>query len=368
MTRTIGLIVNPVAGMGGSVGLKGTDGDMRRIAAELGAKPVAPGRTAEFLSHLKHRGEVSLLVAPGPMGTDYTGELDMDVTVVGRGAAETTAEDTVAAARDMLQRGVELLAFVGGDGTARNIFDAIDSKCPVVGVPSGVKVYSSVFAVSARAAAAMVDAFLDGAEVDEEEVLDIDEDAFRRGVLDARLYGYLLVPMVRQYQQAGKEASSRGASNLENQKEIGEYVVESLDPDTLYLLGPGTTVKAIATELGVDKTLLGVDAVHAGELIASDLNEHGMLALFERYPHRCIVVTPLGGNGFIFGRGNRQFTPQVIRAVGRKQIIIVATGDKLRRLPCLRVDTDDADLDRELAGPIDVIIGYKYTKVVRVEC
>ena len=360
--------MNPIAGMGGSVGLKGTDGEMCRIAAELGAKPVAPARTREFLTYLKHVKNMQLLVAPGSMGQVYTNGLDVDALVVGSIGHETSAEDTKRIAASMLEKGMDLLAFVGGDGTARNIYDALGLKCPVVGIPSGVKVYSSVFGLSARAAAAMVDAFIEGTELNEEEVLDIDEDAFRQGVLDAKLHGYLLVPNVKQFLQAGKEASSLGASNIESQKEIGEYVAESLDDEILYLLGPGTTVKAIATAIGIEKTLLGVDALLSGELVATDLNETDILQLLQQHSNSVIIVTPLGGNGFLFGRGNRQFTPEVIRQIGREHIMVVATQDKLRPLKCLRVDTGDYALDQELAGPIDVVIGYKYSKVMRIEC
>jgi predicted polyphosphate/ATP-dependent NAD kinase len=368
MIKKVGLIVNPIAGMGGSVGLKGTDGAMALKARQLGARPVAPARTQEYLSHLKHRDQITLTVAPGPMGEAYTDGHDIDVVVVGTTATETTREDTANIATEMLERGIDLLSFVGGDGTARDIYDAIGLKCPVVGVPSGVKVYSSVFALNPRAAAAMVDRFIEGAEVCEQEVLDIDEDAFRRNILDARLYGYMLVPADEQLLQGGKEGSSQGASNIENQNEIAEYVAEILQDGTLYLLGPGTTVNAIAKAVGVEKTLLGIDAIHNGKLIASDLNENSLLDLIGRYGQVEIIVTPLGGNGFIFGRGNRQFTARILRLTGKKNIMIVATRDKLRKLKCLRVDTGDYELDQELSGYIDVIVGYKYSKVFRVEC
>lgn len=368
MTKRIGLIVNPIAGMGGSVGLKGTDGDMCDRAIKLGAKPVAPARTREFLSHISHRDDIELLVAPAAMGDDYLADIDIDATVIGSIDNVTSGEDTKRLAVQMLTEDIDLLVFVGGDGTARDICDAIGLALPVVGVPSGVKVYGSVFALSARAAAAMLDAFVEGAEVSEEEVLDIDEKAFRRGILDARLYGYLLVPNAAQFLQGGKEASGSGGSIVANKHEIAEYIVEHMEHDALYLLGPGTTVKAIADELGVGKTLLGVDAVFNNKLIGTDLNEQGILELLDQHPRSKLIVTPLGGNGFIFGRGNRQFTPEVIATVGRDNIVVVATRDKLSKLECLRVDTGDYRLDRELSGYMDVITGYKYSKLVRVEC
>jgi predicted polyphosphate/ATP-dependent NAD kinase len=214
----------------------------------------------------------------------------------------------------------------------------------------------------------MVDHFVDGAECSEQEVLDIDEEAFRENVLDARLYGYMMVPVDARRLQGGKEGSSRAASNVENQIEIAEYVVESMREGVLYLLGPGTTLNAIAQEMGLEKTLLGVDAVLDGSLVASDLNEAGLLDLIAEHDLARIVVTPLGGNGFVFGRGNRQFTARVIKRVGRANVQIVATRDKLEKLECLRIDTGDEELDREFAGYVDVIVGYKYSKVCRMEC
>jgi len=366
MKSVIGLIVNPVAGMGGSVGLKGTDGEMWHRALELGARPVTPKRTNDVLSHIKHRGEFTLFVAPGKMGEKYVKAFDIPFTVIGTVGEETSAEDTKRIAQEMADNGVELLIFVGGDGTARDVYDAIGSKVPVVAVPAGVKVFSSVFAVSARAAAEMVDTFVEGTDVTEEQVLDIDEDAFREDRLASRLYGYLLVPDVRRFLQPGKAASNVGVSSVESKKDIAAHIVEEMDRESLYLLGPGTTLEAIADEMGLPKTLLGIDAVFGGALVGTDLNEKGILNLLERYEKRRIIVTPIGGNGFIFGRGSKQFTPEVIRQVGRKNIMVVGTRDKVGRLDCLRVDTGDFELDELLCGYIEVTVGYREGMMVKV--
>ncbi|MGD2178186.1 MAG: ATP-NAD kinase family protein [Anaerolineae bacterium] len=371
--KTLGLIVNPVAGMGGSVGLKGTDGALYKEAVKLGAEPVAPGRTEAFLSHIEHRDEITLLAAPGDMGARHLEPLDIPCTVVGQIGDETTAEDTRRIAAQMVERGstqspgAELLIFVGGDGTARDVYDAIDCQIPVVAVPAGVKVYSAVFALNPRAAAEMVDAFVhDGSGVMEQEVLDIDEDAFRRDRLDSRHYGYLLVPRAERHLQHGKVASSGSPSVEESKKEIAAFVVEEMDMETLYLLGPGTTVRAITDALGLPKTLLGVDAVQDGYLVGQDTNERGILELLERHKKRVIVVTPLGGNGFIFGRGNKQFTPQVIERVGAENVRIIATRQKLRPLDCLRVDTGDRDVDALLSGWTTVTVGYRESRMIKV--
>lgn len=371
--------MNPIAGMGGSVGLKGTDGGMHKQALALGATPVAPQRARETLAHIRCRDDVAWLVAPGAMGADVVAGFDMTYLVVGAIGEETTGEDTRRIARLMLDAGAELLVFAGGDGTARDVHDAMSAlppyqRIPVVAIPAGVKVYSAAFALSSQAAAELVDAFVEGTcpelaegtSVVEEEVLDIDEDAFRENRLDAHLYGYLLVPAVERFLQPGKVASSASPSVEENKLDIAASFVESMAPETLYLLGPGTTVKAIADALALPKTLLGVDAVCDGALIAADVNERTILDLLKRYPQRKIVVTPLGGNGFIFGRGNKQFTPEVIRRVGREHILIVGTEDKMRGLPGLRVDTGDAALDEALGGYFEVAVGYKRGRVMKV--
>jgi len=205
--------------------------------------------------------------------------------------------------------------------------------------------------------------------VAEEEVLDIDEEAFRDDRLASRLYGYLVVPEVRRFLQPGKIASNVTPSTQEIKQDIAAYIAEEMDPETLYLLGPGTTVKAIAEALGVSKTILGVDAVLGDELVGTDLNEAGILDLLARYAKPAhIIVTPIGGNGFVFGRGNKQFTPAVIKKVGRPSIQVVATRDKLSQLKALRVDSGDFELDQALAGYIEVVVGYREAMMVKVEC
>lgn len=361
--KKIGLIVNPVAGMGGSVGLKGTDGEMYKRALELGARAVTPARTKEFLSEIRNKNRMNLVMAPGKMGADF---VTFPTTVIGNVGKRCSGEDTKRIALKMISLGIELLVFVGGDGTARDIFDAVGLDIPVVAVPSGVKIFSAVFAFSTRAAAGMVDAFIEGAGVSEEEVLDIDEQAFRDNRLDSKLYGYLLVPQARKLLQGGKECSNTGPSSDKIKKEIADYVVGSMKKGVLYLLGPGTTVKAITDTLGVRKTLLGVDAVIDGNLVGSDLNEAGILDLLGKSGQSCVIVTPIGGNGFIFGRGNKQLSPEVLKRIGKENIIIVGTMEKLNKLQALRVDTGDYSFDRILAGNMEVVVGNKESLKIEV--
>ncbi|HMA62929.1 MAG TPA: ATP-NAD kinase family protein [bacterium] len=364
--KKIGLIVNPIAGMGGSVGLKGTDGDIFKEALKLGAEPVTPERTRNLFRHVEKNKYIDLIVAPDKMGAKYIKGTDISYKLVGNIPEKTSAEDTKRIAQKMVDKEIDLLVFVGGDGTARDIYDAIGLKIPVVGVPSGVKIFSPVFAVSARAASKMVDAYVEGTDTIEKEVLDIDEDAFRNNRLASKLYGYLRVPKVNKLLQQGKESSNRDKSSRKIKSEIAEYIVKNMKNDYLYLLGPGTTLKAISNKIGIPKTLLGVDAIFNKEIIGSDLNEQDILGLLEKYEKAKIIVTPIGGNGFIFGRGSKQFTPQVLKSIDKENIIIVGTSNKIKKLDCLRADTGDQKVDNLLSGNIKVIVSGKEESIMEV--
>ena len=360
----VGLIVNPISGMGGSVGLKGTDGNTYKKAIELGAKQVTPQRVKATLSLIK-RNDIYLLVAPGKMGEDYIKKFNFKYKVVGKIGEKTSAEDTKRIAKEMIKRVINLLIFFGGDGTARDIYDAIGISVPVVAIPSGVKMFSSVFALSPYAAAKMIDSYTEKSI--EKEVLDIDEDAFRNNKLAATLYGYLKVPEIEALLQEGKEPSIMSKPEKENKEEVAKYIVENMEKDILYILGPGTTVKGITDELDVDKTLLGIDSVYNKELVGKDLNEKGLMELIKKYKKIKIIVTPIGGNGFTFGRGSKQITPEVLRLVGENNIIIVSTPGKISKLECLRVDTGDAEVDRRLRKFVKVVTGCNEETVIEVK-
>jgi predicted polyphosphate/ATP-dependent NAD kinase len=368
--KKLGFLVNPIAGMGGAVGLKGTDGDAYLEALKLGAEPVTPERARRFLSSIENRDELIIISAPGVMGENLVKESEIEYHVAGsQDSGETTsAEDTKRIVGEMMKENIDILVFVGGDGTSRDIYDVIGSKKPVLGVPSGVKMFGSVFAVNAKAAAGVVDAFVKGnVEVVEKEVLDINEEAFRKSRLDVKLYGYMKVPTVRDLVQLGKEPSRPRGSQIENQRAIAKYIIEDMDEDVLYLLGPGTTTRTIADELEVNKTLLGVDAIHNRKLVGEDLNETGILNLLKKFDKSRIIVSPIGGQGFIFGRGNQEFSPEVISSIGEKNVIVVATRDKMDKMSCLRVDTGKTEVDEMLRGYIKVVTDYRTWRVVRVE-
>lgn len=368
-TWKIGFIVNPIAGMGGVVGLKGTDGEgILKKAIKLGAKPVAPKRAEEALKNLLPLKEhLELITYPHSMGQDEAVSVGFSPMVIGNiTPGKTSAKDTKQAAREMKKLKVDLIVFCGGDGTACDIYEAIGDSIPVIGVPAGVKMHSAVFAVNPKAAAEVVIKFLtEGLPLRQAEVMDIDEDAFRTGVLSAKLKGYLLVPYEPELVQGVKTSSPLTANEEENKMAIARYIVENMDPEIFYILGPGTTTKVIADLLGVKKTLLGVDIIRNRKIIARDVGEKKILEVI-RGKKAKIIVTPIGNQGFIFGRGNQQISPKVIRKVGIKNVIIIATRYKLSTIKYLRVDTSDESLDEELRGYIRVIVDYNEEKIVKV--
>jgi len=369
-TKTVGFIINPVAGMGGAVGLKGTDGKaILQQAIALGAKPIATLRAETFLSELTSAKEhLKLVVGAGDMGENQAEKCSYHYQVVGESKHETAAQDTQQIAGEMVEIGVDLLIFCGGDGTTRDVLKAVDMKVPVLGVPTGVKMHSALFAVSPQAASRVAIRFLwGGLPLREAEVMDIDEKAFRQGHLSAELYGYMLSPYEPHLIQGNKMESAVTESELQNQAAIALYVIEEMEPEIIYIVGPGTTTRTIGDLIDQKKTLLGVDLFKNKKISEKDVNEKLILSAIEGKKVR-IIVTPIGGQGFIFGRGNQQISAEVIRRVGLDNIIVVATKSKLDRLESLRVDTGDPQLDSAFrTRQIAVISDYKSTKEMAIE-
>lgn len=368
--KTLGLIVNPIAGMGGAVGLKGTDGEATlRKAVLLGATPIAPARAELFLSKLKPlANRIHLLGAAGIMGEYEAQNTGLQCTRIGEVKEETVPEDTKNIANQMKNEGLDLLVFCGGDGTAIDLMDSVDTDLPALGVPTGVKMHSAVFAVNPESAARLAASFLfDGLPLREAEVMDVNEEAFRQGRLSARLYGYMLVPYTPEFVQSVKLASPITEVEMRNQAAIAVYLIdEILEPDIIYILGPGTTTRTIADLVDQRKTLLGVDLLLNKKITAQDVNEKKILSEI-RGKRAKIIVTPIGGQGFIFGRGNQQISPSVIREVGTENILVIATKHKLKGLRSLKVDTGEPGLDQELQGHIRVITDYREEHMVRIE-
>jgi predicted polyphosphate/ATP-dependent NAD kinase len=369
----LGVIVNPVAGIGGRVGLKGSDGaEIQARARALGAVPRASERAAEALQRLASVEDLEIVTYPGEMGEDAVRACGFQPTVVGTiEPGATTAQDTRRAASELQRLGIDLLLFAGGDGTARDIYEAVGLDLPVLGIPAGVKIHSAVYAAHPRSAGELAALYLRGrvATLREAEVMDIDEDAFRQNVLSVRLYGYLKIPFRTGHVQSQKVPSTGETASL---AAIAEDVTEKMEEGVLYIIGPGTTTRAIGEELGLDKTLLGVDVVLDRALIAQDANEAQLLDLLEEHSEdkAKIVVTPIGGQGYIFGRGNQQISPTVIERVGRDNLVVVSTPDKLHALGTqpLLVDTGDRSVDEMLSGYLLIVTGYNERAVRRVAC
>ncbi len=353
--------------MGGSVGLKGTDGDLYMEAVRRGGKPVAPHRALRFLKKLKERlNELKFVVPPKSMGWEYVKEFFKSAKVLDVDIGERTSRlDTLRSCELMIKEGVDLVVFVGGDGTARDVFDVVGTSTPMLGVPSGVKMYSGVFALNPEAAAEITASYVGGtARIELGEIADVDEGSLKDDVIKVRVYGIAKVPQCGELLVPSKDFTS---SSDVDKEEIAEYVVETLiKPDTLYLLGPGSTIKAVADRLGINKTLLGVDAVYNGKLVGKDLTEEGILKLLKVYRNAKVLLTPIGRQGFILGRGNQQISPTVLRILGKSNIIVVATRSKVLDLKYLRVDTGDPVLDKEFEGYIRVIVGYNEEVVMKV--
>ena len=360
--KKLGVLVNPIAGMGGRVGLKGTDGDgVAAQAVALGAKPESPRRAAEALRVVSSlKDEIDVFCFPGEMGEDVLRAVGFNPKVVGsimRG--RTTSADTESAAKAMKKLDVDLLLFAGGDGTARDIYRSVGRRLTVLGVPTGVKMHSAVFALSPRIAGDVVVNFLTSAKPDvtEGEVMDIDEGSFRKGIVNAKLYGYLRVPRESLHVQGAKS----GGTHTEKQvvQGIATELFRTMEKGCLYVFGPGSTTRDILAELHLEKTLLGVDVVKDGKIVAQDANEKQLTNLLRKGHSAKIIVTPIGGQGYIFGRGNQQISSAVIERVGKENIIIVASKQKLASLAGrpLLVDTGDARVDRSLEGYARVIAG-----------
>lgn len=385
--KRIGLIVNPIAGMGGPVGLKGTDSlEILQEARRRGAEPHADKRTEQFLVLLLKFPEhlsFQLIVPPGKMGADIIStnralstRLKWQVLTEMRSAAITSKQDTIKAANLLLAKKVNLLIFVGGDGTAQDIFETTGNQVPILGIPAGVKIHSGVFANGIATGVELLCRFIkDETQLIEAEIIDLDEQAYRENRLSTKLLGVALVPHVPALLQPTKVSSRVIDLERDNLKGIINTFRETIHPNVLYLLGPGSTLKELAHAFGQTiydkKTLLGIDAVQDQTMIGMDLSELDILDLLERQPDQevKIVVTPIGGQGFLFGRGNQPFSPLVIQKVGIAQIEVIATRTKLIRLPqkILRVDTWDSKLDNQFPRHIKVLVDYNLYEMVPVE-
>lgn len=362
MSRKIGLIINPIAGMGGKIGLKGTDGEeILANAVKLGAEPeshIKARRTVEKLKQIKD--EIIILTA-----SDSMGEVACDGSGIGYKVVyeilcnKTTYADTEEASRKMLESGAEIIIFAGGDGTARNIYNSVKDKIPVIGIPAGVKIQSAVFSQNPEYAGMMAVEFIrnNNLQFKDMEVIDLDENAYRKGRIGSTLYGYMKVPFMPQYVQNAKQIGF--ASDDDKFNSIAKYIIDDMNDDYYYIIGSGTTTKRIMENLELSYELLGIDVIYRKKVILNDATENQLIDIVSKNKTK-IVVSPIGGQGFIFGRGNHQISGKVINTVGKNNIVIIAPDDKLYSIndSKLKVDCDNPETNEYLKGYYNVVTGY----------
>jgi predicted polyphosphate/ATP-dependent NAD kinase len=364
----VGLVVNPIAGMGGSVGLKGTDGkDVYQEALRRGAVPISEERAVAALRSIPSSLDLEFLTASDGMGEAAATRAGVRFRTVYDMPGETSPFETMEACDAFVRNGVSLIVFCGGDGTARDLLDSVDDRVPIIGIPAGVKMHSGVFLNSPSGLGPLLEHFLRGDfRTEKAEVADVDESAVREGRISDRIYGYALTISSEGLVQPSK-GEITGTNDTEEKEEIAQYFVENMMPDVLYIIGPGTTTNAIAEEMGLEKTLLGVDVYKDRRMVSTDADERELVLLLETSARAEIVVTPIGLQGFIFGRGNQQISPEVIEKAGVENVRVVATPTKLKTLSVLRVDTGDARTDLQLKGFHRVLVGYGRERLMRTE-
>lgn len=367
----LGLIVNPIAGMGGRVGLKGTDGEeVLNRALELGAVPESPKKAVKALEVLLPlKGDLEIITYPGKMGEDEAKEAGFTPTVIGEGKEKSTSMDTEEAAKKFVEMGVDMILFAGGDGTARNIFSAIGTSIPVIGIPAGVKIHSAVYANDPRSAGKVVLNFFEDPDtkLKEAEVMDIDETEFRKGTVVAQMYGHMTIPVYENLTQSTKAA---GGLMVEDDvlEAIAMRIVDDMEDDVYYIIGSGTSTRYIMENLELENTLLGVDIVQNKKLVAKDVNEKGILDIIKGHKAK-LVITVIGGQGYILGRGNQQLSAEVIKTVGKDNIQVIATKPKLLSLgdKPLLVDVGNDEVNSMFNGHLRVLTNYDMESIMTVK-
>lgn len=367
------MIINPIAGVGGKAGLKGSDGEaIQKKALEKGGVLEAGYKTKIALEELLSiKNKIEFITPHGAMGEDVLRELGFKYELIGDNKKITSAVDTEAAAEELKEKNVEVLVFAGGDGTARNIFNAVGLSLPCIGIPAGVKIHSAVYANNPKSAGIAIRMFLDNpqaAQMLDREVMDIDETLFRQNIVEAKLYGYLLVPYLKNLIQNPKASSRYGTHDVEDIAEEVLNLMGHKDKNCCFIFGTGGMTFKILEHIGLKGSLLGVDVVKNRKLVLSDGSEQELYDFVKDEQEVVLIVTAIGGQGHIFGRGNQQLSPRIIRLIKKDDLWIVASADKIFALDgnTLRVDTSDPELDQELAGYRKVITGWHERIVCKV--
>ena len=362
----LAVVVNPDAGLGGRLGFKGSDGRAAEARA-AGAQDRAGPRMRQCLEKLTElaREPIEIMAWDGRMGGDW---IPVDYTSTGITPEKTDAASTSEFIRS---HSPDLFLYAGGDGTTRDIVEALgEREIPLVGVPGGVKMHSGCFATTPKAAAEVVWSFFTGdLMVARTEVMDLDEEVYRKGEWKVKMYGEAFTPASPRWMQGAKEQVQRESEEetLEAMSSHIENLVED-DPDLMVVWGSGGTLRQMCKQLGHEATLLGIDIQHAGKMY-NDLNEEGLLKIINAHSGNIkLLLSPMGGQGFLIGRGNLQLSPDVLRSIGTDNILGIATPAKLLGLNELRIDTGDENLDVEIRSKkyLKVLQGYRTTRIIRV--
>ncbi|GIS92415.1 MAG: ATP-NAD kinase [Candidatus Poseidoniales archaeon] len=375
----LGLLVNPDAGLGGRLGLKGSDGQAE-LARSMGAEDRSGPRMRAMLEHFSsiHRAgfeDISWVTSEGRMGTEWFPEAEIgSISTVHSSSRGTSAADTQDAVNSLLESEIDLLVYAGGDGTTRDVVAALESaessETPVIGVPTGVKMHSGCFAASPKAAAEALSSWLIGdLLLASTEVLDLDEDLYRQGKWVVRLYAEAITPSSPRWMQGSKQRIE--ASGEEDTTEgLADHIRELLVSDNRMLIwGSGGTLRKIAQMNEFEPTNLGIDATIGNEQVGTDLSESDLLELLSEHDGpTTLLLSPMGGQGFLIGRGNLQLSPQVLRLIGIENILGVVTPAKLLSVRRLRIETGDPELDADFADMryMKVLQGYRTTRVLPV--
>ena len=369
----IGFLINPIAGMGGKVGLKGTDNVVQK-AIDMGAEPSSPGRALAALLSISPTIISELLVYGSNMGEEVALKAGFKPIVVGYPQnKKTSVADTQNSIQSFVSQKVDLVLFAGGDGTAVDIshtLDELKSDIPFLGIPSGVKVYSSVFANSPQDVGSILSSY---STTELREIMDLDEAAYRQGKLVPHLHSIRPVPLSTELQSSKQLLGGTVEGAIEG-------LLSEFSPNVTYILGPGGTLHQLKKEIGFEGTLLGVDIwqTHSskdqnssnssslplsisGTVIVKDANESDILSSLT--DTNVVIVSPIGGQGFILGRGNGQISPSVLEHCTIK---LIGSRNKLDAIDVLRVDSGDQNIDSTIQGWHRVHIGRFETRLMEV--
>ena len=374
----LGLLVNPDAGLGGRLGLKGSDGQAE-IARSRGAQDRSGPRMRAMLDHLitiskENLDGIQWYVSKGRMGTDWISPAISSLEVIHSSSSSTDANDTSQLVGSMIGSDIDLLVYAGGDGTTRDVVAALSEygrpELPIIGVPTGVKMHSGCFASSPKAAAEVLSAWLEGdLLLSSTEVLDLDEDLYRQGKWVVKLYAEAITPASPRWMQ-GSKMRVEASGEEEIIQGLADHVRETLIDDRMMIVwGSGGTLRTIGGILGFELNTLGIDITVGGNIIGSDLNENEILsALKEHQGDVILLLSPMGGQGFLIGRGNLQLSPDVLRIIGVNRVLGIVTPAKMLTLRSLRIETGDSEMDQRFSEKkyLKVLQGYRTTRVLKV--